>query len=272
MKFALRDDDTSYFTEPGRLEAVYGDIWNQLPVSLAVVPKAAGFRDAAIPEKYWRAERNFPLGENGPLIEFLRQHMAAGRVTVAQHGLTHEDFAGGYEFQAAPDLEPRLRDGHGYLESLLGTSISIFVPPHNALSKRGHAAVAAASLNLLGSFLYFNPSLRPWDRRTLGNWQRIRSYRQRTGRTKRDPFIYPYVLRYERHAEFGCHSLVPGTTFEVLRSAFDEARDAGGHFCVATHYWEVNADLKSVLTRLLEYAAGHRDVSFVAAERLFDAE
>ena len=83
--------------------------------------------------------------------------------------------------------------------------------------------------------------------------------------------VYPYVLRYVRHAEFGCHSLVPGTTFEELAGAFDEARRVGGHFCLATHYWEVDGPLKQLLLRFLDYAARHHDVSFVAAEDLFAA-
>ena len=48
----VRDDDTSYFTEPGRLEAVYHDVWDRIPVGLAVIPQAAGFADKAIPEQY----------------------------------------------------------------------------------------------------------------------------------------------------------------------------------------------------------------------------
>ena len=83
--------------------------------------------------------------------------------------------------------------------------------------------------------------------------------------------IYPHVLRYRHHAEFGCHSLIPGTTVEELVRGFDEARRAGGHFCLATHYWEVDATLKDVLLRFLDHAARTPGVSFVAAERLFDA-
>ncbi|MGE0866882.1 MAG: hypothetical protein AB7P34_23500, partial [Vicinamibacterales bacterium] len=82
MKVALRDDDTSYFTQPERLDAVYHDIWDRLPVALAVVPHAAGFADKAIPEQYWKAERTFPLDENPELVDRLRAHVAAGRVTV----------------------------------------------------------------------------------------------------------------------------------------------------------------------------------------------
>jgi len=270
VKVALRDDDTSYFTAPDRLEAVYHDIWDRVPVALAVVPHAAGFADKAIPQQYWKAGRAFPLEENPELVASLRAHAAAGRVTIVQHGFTHEDFSGGYEFQAAPDLERRLAEGRSYLERMFGTRLSLFVPPHNALSKQGFEAVSRAGLNLLGTFLSFRPSMRPWDRHTLGNWWRIRRYRAQTGRTKTDRLIYPHVLRYENHAEFGCHSLIPGTTVDELVAGFEEARHAGGHFCIATHYWEVDTVLKDVLRRVLDHAAGYPDVEFVSADRLFE--
>lgn len=269
MKVALRDDDTSYFTAPERLEAVYGDVWDRMPVSLAVVPHAAGFQDKAIPPEYWQSGRAFPIEENPALVTCLRGLMTAGRVTIAQHGYTHEDFPDGYEFQAAPDIERRLREGRSYLERVLATRITMFVPPHNALSKRGLAAVSAAGLNVLGTFLSFRPSMRPWDRQTLANWWRIRRYRTATGRTKADRLIYPHVLRYANHAEFGCHSLIPGTTVDDLVAAFEEARREGGHFCIATHYWEVDTVLKDVLRRVLDHAARYSDVEFVAADSLF---
>jgi predicted deacetylase len=270
MKVALRDDDTSYFTDPDRLEAVYHDVWDRVPIGLAVVPHAAAFVDKAVPEKYWEAGRAFPLEENASLVRALREHVKAGRVTIAQHGFTHEDFPDGHEFQAAPDIESRLARGQAYLEGVLDTRIRVFVPPHNALSRRGLTAVSAAGLNLLGSFLSFRPSMRRWDVNTLGNWWRVRQYRNATGRTKRERLVYPHVLRYRRHAEFGCHGLIPGTTLEELKRAFDEARAAGGHFCVATHYWEVDATLKDVLKGVLDYAASFPEVEFVPIEGIFD--
>lgn len=271
MKVALRDDDTSFFTEPGRLESIYHDIWDRLPVCLAVVPHAMGFADKAIPERYWHSNRPYPLEENAALVAELKHLAASGRVTVAQHGFTHEDFPDGHEFQAAPDLEMRLARGHAYLQQLIGTKIRVFVPPHNALSKRGLRAVSASGLNLLGSFLSFRPSMRPWEPRTVANWWRIRSYRSSTERVKADRMIYPHVLRYRHHAEFGCHGLIPGTTLEELVAGFEEARRQGGHFCIATHYWEVDSTLKDVLLRFLDHAARAPGVEFVAAERLFDA-
>src|SRR5262249_1426213 len=183
----------------------------------------------------------------------------------------HQDFPTGYEFQAAPDPERRVQDGLTYLRTLLNADVSVFVPPHNALSKRGLAAVAAAGLNILGSFLSFRPSMRPWDARPAGNWWRVRRFRASTGRTRSARFVYPHVLRYERHAEFGCHSLVPGTTLDDLVSGFEEARRAGGDFCLATHYWEVSDPMKVVMMRLLDHASSCADVTFVAAEDLFAA-
>ena len=189
MKVALRDDDTSCFTEPHRLEAVYHDVWDRVPVCLAVVPHAMGFADKAIPQQYWQANRAYPLDENPALITQLRSWVGNGRITVAQHGYTHEDFADGHEFEAAPDIESRLARGQAYLEHTLGTRIRIFVPPHNALSKRGLQAISAAGLNVLGSFLSFRPSMRSWDHHTPLNWWRVRSYRAATQRAKSDRLI-----------------------------------------------------------------------------------
>ena len=48
-------------------------------------------------------------------------------MTVALHGYTHQDFPRGFEFQAAPDPERRVREGRQYLRGLLRRDISVFV-------------------------------------------------------------------------------------------------------------------------------------------------
>jgi hypothetical protein len=164
-----------------------------------------------------------------------------------------------------------VQDGLTHLRGLLQAPISIFVPPHNALSKRALSAVSDARLNLLGSFLSFHPARRPFEARTLANWLRVQRFRAKTGRTRRDRMVYPFVLRYARHAEFGCHSLVPGTSLQSLVAGFEEARAHGGDFCLATHYWEVSDAMKDVMLRLLDHASKSADVRFVAAEELFAA-
>lgn len=269
MRVALRDDDACHFTQPETLERVYHDVWDRIPVCLATVPFAIGYERKGIPAEHWRSGIAFPLEQNTALVPFLKDQIAGGRATIALHGYTHQDYPNGYEFQAAPDPERRVTEGLQYLRDTLEAPIALFVPPHNAISKRGLAAVSAAGLNLLGSFLSFRPSMRSWDRHTLANWWKVRQYRAATGRTKRDRLVYPHVLRYASHAEFGCHSLIPGTTVDELVTGFEEARRAGGDFCIATHYWEVDQQLKDVLLRFLDYAARVPGVKFVPAEALF---
>jgi predicted deacetylase len=251
------------------LERVYRDVWDRVPICLATVPFAIGYERAGIPREHWHSGEVFPLDRRPELVSALKELVRARRATIALHGYTHEDFPGGFEFQAAPDPERRVHDGLQYLRTTLGTAVSVFVPPHNALSKRGLAAVASAGLNILGSFLSFRPSMRRWDRTTLANWWRVRQFRRSTGRTKADRLVYPHALRYADHAEFGCYSLTPGTTLNELAAGFEEARSAGGDFCLATHYWEVNDEMQRVLLGFLDLASRRRDVEFVAAEELF---
>jgi predicted deacetylase len=269
VKFAIRDDDTCYFTSPAELTQVYSGVWERVPICLATIPFAKGYKSPAVPRQYWDSGEAFALERNPQIVDALRAQIKDGRVTIALHGYTHEDFPDGWEFQAAPDPRRRMREGRAYLESLLDTRIRVFVPPHNALSKAGLAAASRERLNLLGSFLSFHPRHRPWEARTLANWWQIRQFRARTGRTRADRLVYPFPLRYARHAEFGCHSLVPQTTLEELIRGFDEARALGGHFCVATHYWEVDARIGAILRGIVDYAGQFPDVQFVAAEELF---
>jgi predicted deacetylase len=273
MKLALRDDDTCFFTSPDLLERAYHDVWDRVPVCLSTVPFAKGpmgYVHAGSPEAaVWRSGETFPLDRNRELVRHLKQLIERRRATVALHGYTHEDFPNGYEFQAAPDPERRITKGVTYLQDVLGTRIGVFVPPHNALSKAGLRAVGRAKLNLLGSFLSFRPSMRPWEWRTAQNFWRIRRYRAATGRAKHDRFVYPFALHYRHHTEFGCHGLIPGTTLEDLIRGFDEARSLGGDFCLATHHWEIDEPMAKVLRSFLDYAGRSSDTRFVTVEELF---
>ena len=81
--------------------------------------------------------------------------------------------------------------------------------------------------------------------------------------------IYPWPLRYNRHAEFGCQPLVPRTTLDELLSAFEEARRFGGDFCLATHYWEIDVRMAAVLATVVEHAE-RSGARFVSADALFE--
>jgi hypothetical protein len=267
--FAVRDDDTNYFTRPEQLERVYRDIWDRVPITLAVVPFHASTRSKAIPSEHWTGDRQFPIHENGELVSYVRQQVDRGRVTIALHGYSHQNFSTGFEFEVAPDLERRIARGRAYLEDLFGVSVHVFVPPHNALSRRGLRAVDRAGLDVLGSFLSFHPRRKPWDARTPGNLLRIAAYRLRLRRRRSDKIVYPFALRYRNHAEFGCHTLVPGVHAAALLSGLAEAKRAGGHYCLATHFWELDETLHTELRTVLDAAVADPSITFAPAARLF---
>ena len=269
MKFALRDDDTSFFTQPEQLERVYAAHWDRLPVSLAIVPAHAATRSKAIPEEHWQGDGNFPLADNSSLVSYLRDLFQRGRAAPMLHGYDHRNFPGGYEFQVAPDLPGRLRRGRRALEELFDRPIRTFVPPHNALSKRGLEALDAERMNVLGNFPSFRPSQKRWEPATPVNYLRLLAYRLRTRRGRRSRLIYPFPLRYKKHAEFGCHLLLPWTTLEELIAGLEEARRFGGDFCLATHYWEIDDHMAAVLREVVAYAE-QLGAHFVPADALFD--
>ena len=92
----------------------------------------------------------------------------------------------------------------------------------------------------------------------------------RTDRTQPlDSLIFRICFATPNHAEFGCYSLVPGTTLDSLTRGFAEAQAAGGDFCLATHYWEIDATLASVMQAFLDFAARQPRVRFVPVEQLF---
>src|SRR5439155_15226564 len=64
VKFAIRDDDTCYFTAPDALARVYSDVWDRVPVGLATVPFAIGYERAGIPREHWHSGNAFPLERN----------------------------------------------------------------------------------------------------------------------------------------------------------------------------------------------------------------
>ncbi len=266
---SLRDDDLNRFTRPEAIHRLYGDLWGSVPIGFSVIPFHVGAEHPAIPLEFRASGAEYPVGDNHELVAFLKDYCARGWSEVMQHGCTHADFPDGFEFQAAPNLSWRLERGARHLEEVFGQRPRVFVPPHNALSFRGLRAVDEVGVQVLGSFLWFNPRDRPWDRTTLGNFARVWRYRRRLGRGRRERLVYPHVLRYARHGEFGCHDLVPGVTFEDLRAGLDEARAAGGNMCVATHFWELDDTLRAVLQRFLEHAAGRPYVRFVLPSALF---
>jgi len=271
MRFAIVDHDTNYFTKPEQLENVYGRIWDEVPISLSVVPFHASTKSGAIPREYWQGDRIFPIGENKELVKFLKRKISENKVSILMHGYSHKDYENGYEFEVGEGLYEKVKEGKKYLEETFGVEIKTFIPPHNSLSKEGMKAVIANRLNILGS-LSFRPSRRPFEVRYIFNLFRRKFFQLKSG-----ILTYPMVLQFKGHCELACFSLIPSTRMGELIRAFNLIRKYNANFCLATHHWEMSAKMKNesgktqreIFEDFLKFVEGRNGIVFSSIDRLF---
>ena len=154
----FRDDDTSYFTAPERLQAVYGRVWAAgLPVCLAVIPRvyadtrvywtAGNPHDPGIPPEYRGATRNFAVSDNRALCDFLNEKAAAGLVEICLHGYSHTFF----EFISHDRslIRRKLEQGMDLLQRAFpAADIKTFIPPYDRLSPVALEELIAAGFHI----------------------------------------------------------------------------------------------------------------------------
>ena len=140
MYFAIRDDDTSFFTKPEELESAFYDIPG-IPVSLSVIPAAAAEHGPEKPYGDLGVQAGWGMiGENTRLVEYIRGNMARGRYEVLMHGIHHQYYH--RKDQWIPEMcclsydqirkeFPQMR---GYLQETFGCGIKIFVAPSNSMA------------------------------------------------------------------------------------------------------------------------------------------
>jgi hypothetical protein len=253
--FAIRDDDTSFFTRPEELESVYSPLSDQIPISLAVVPfTVAAHRDIVFSTSASEGQ-TFPLGENRELVMYLKEQLQHRRIEIMMHGFTHQykkakwRWLSEYVWKSEYQLYTETRAGKHYLEDLLNTRVRVFVPPNNRIGKAGVRAVVTANLNICygsGSgvnhpwgLTYTKADLRRW---TFGILRRRR---------------YPFPLDLGNYKESVSYELSPKrATYEKLRDALEYCVKLSAPFVLATHYWQFQRHTAMIaeLYNLVDYA------------------
>ena len=234
MEFCIRDDDTSYFTSPDDLEKVYGDIARHGPISLAVVPFHRAGSSGCVPERLRTRGAVHPLHENEALVEYLRDRISEGRFEIMLHGYHHDESDGLAEFTDRSDLNERVSHGRKYLEDLLGSRIRVFVPPGNTIGAAGLKAITRERLHL-GGTAGVRAGWSPFAPVTWRTWLRLRKWHRGGG------VGVPWVLDLGDHREIPGNPVTPAARFEENTARFQTALRMGGVFCIATHYWEMEA-------------------------------
>jgi hypothetical protein len=287
FEVAIRDDDTNHFTTPAQLEHAYGDLWGEVPISLAVVPEHGCTRTPAVPQQHWTGTERFPIAANEELVEFLNEGVDAGRVSIMQHGYDHVRTAAGPEFVAAGDFDDRVRRGRATLEALFDVPVDIVVPPNNAFSAAGLQEVKAAGM---ATFYYPTPFGRrpsPAALRAVMRDLRFKRAHSRGGtrgfladavafwlrgdRTVPMP-IRPWSYTVDGAPEFTAISLTGDRPVTPILRNIELAAVAGGKLCLAVHYHSfTDPAFRAKVEAVIEHAAAH-GATFVHAHRLFEPE
>ncbi len=283
MKFAIRDDDTCYFTSPEDLKKAYGELWGKIPISLAVVPFVKARKAPFIPKEFWESNKEYPVGENQELVSFLKKEIKNGNVSIMLHGYNHEYYPQP-EFVGGKNLKEKVIEGKRYLEEVLETEINTFVPPSNSMSKEGILAVKEAGLKLL---YYPTPKGRP---NSFRKWKvflddLLFKYKERQSsrigflkncynfwiRKNRDVFmpVKPFPYEINGIKEFNCVSLTSKTSINNVIRNIGIANSYDGYFCLAVHYHAFNNQkFKDKFEQVFNYTQDKNNMQLVHVDSI----
>jgi hypothetical protein len=291
MRFAIRDDDTNFFTTPEELEHCYAGIWDICPPSLSLISHVKGNWKFWVEEIYaskhltdwdkWKLDdRVYPISENRTLVNFLKEKIKENQLDLTFHAIHHRNeddhlpmvrynnYIHGAEFFTMRDLGSEIAKTLVYLNSLFNVKISVFTPPQNLLSMKGYHAVIANKLNIVGGGI-------PLWKKEKNIQGLINIGKQIKYKIKR--IDYPYVLRFRDHCELIYHyPLQPTTTLQDLISKFDKVYKENGDFVLSTHYIEFNRamtydnkkTMKDVFFDFFNYLNKNKNVEFLSVSQL----
>jgi len=234
MKFAIRDDDTSYFTKPEELEAAY-DFVKEGCVSLSVVPFAVPVhKDCVFPYGENIEYGYYDIANNEVLIDYLKNQKGAGKFDFLLHGYSHEykKIDGAWQsemmWKSKEQLESELSEGKRHLEELLSCDISVLVAPNNHIDKKAISVCEKLGMNFSG-IIGFN------DRKF--SFRYIINFIKRCSCRAFKKIQYPGVLNYGKHKELVAFTL---DNFERLKYEYNECKKRNQPFVIYTHYWSIN--------------------------------
>lgn len=261
MIFAIRDDDTSYFTQVEDLENAYEDI-TDIPISLSVVPNSVSQHAESFPygKRYSNYEQHL-IGENKDLVEYLVNKIQTQKYEILMHGISHEYKK--IEKQWMPEMLAfdfdksfqELQETKKYLEDLFYTSIRVFVAPSNSLNKDAHKALKKLKMDTMG-FLTRKID-HPLSTRYLWYWIK-RNIMKIFGRELFE------ILSYKNYSEAPMFSL---QDVDTMWKNYLLCKKAGCPFIIYTHYWHLNdcsedkMRLKSIISMMIADGAEPRFVS-----------
>jgi len=249
MKYAIRDDDTSYFTKPDDLHRAY-DFLRDGCVSLSVVPYTVPIhKDDIFPYGKGIEYGFYDIADNRELVDYLKLEVATGKYDILLHGYTHEYSKAEGKWKAEmlwksqEQIQDELTKGKNHLEVLFDKPIRVFVAPNNSIDKKAIAVIEELGMEYSGI-------IQKNDRQI--NAKYLVNFAKRWGYRVIRQIPYPGILDYGKHKELVAYTL---DNYDRLVFEYKACKKRNQPFVVYTHYWQVNenSSVKDLLRKITDY-------------------
>ena len=251
MIFAIRDDDTAYFTKPDELEKAY-DFIKKGPVSISVVPYTVSVhRDDVFPygKNTGTCEKYFPIDRNVALVRYLREGVSNNKFEILLHGYSHEykkingQWLSEMKWKSIEQLTQEITEGKTFLENLLCTNINVFVAPNNHIDQKAISVISNLGMDYSG--ILYGGDRKISSRYLVNLWKRwaVRAIHK---------IPYPGVLDFGDHKELVAYTL---DNIERLKKEYLICKKKNKPFVIYTHYWKINSDpeVKKMLVDIYKF-------------------
>lgn len=288
MKFAIRDDDTSFWTDVEDLKKIYGSYLDEgYKVSFAVVPYSHKLYNGSDRDKFYISEEKKYIYKNEKLVLWLKEYIKKGQVEIMLHGFDHsyylkkDNLRGmlltkkikeknkGKKIKIIPELEfkdyiqlkEEISKGKRILEETFGIKIKTFVPPSNTLKKEAVKAIIENDLNISG--IIGRKINRLLTFKTLINYIIKNSHKIFKG------YTYNKVLNYTTHKEIASFTIAKKTNYKKYTENMSKLILSDEPFVLATHYWELLED-KEMYEYFKEVIKANKNSKKVMLKELLD--
>ena len=251
MKFAIRDDDTSFFTSPDDILKAY-DFLKGGCLSLSVVPNTVAIhKDCVFPYASHNTNLKYNcISDNRVLVEWLNEQQKKQKIDILLHGYSHEykkiheKWRSEMIWKDYKSIHSELLEAKELFKKLFGTQPTVFVAPNNHISSKGIRAIEELGMNYSGTIGFLN---RPFSFKMLSIFIKRWFFRIANGYSTTEMFDYG------KHKEI---QAFPVDNWERLLNEFNLCKKYDTPFVIYTHYWKVNNDknVKDLLIRIYEHA------------------
>lgn len=249
MRFAIRDDDTCYFTHPKELETAYDFINEKDVLTLSIVPNTVPIHKKGNRPYGIYDFKEYDIEGNHELLEYLKKGVNEGKIDPLLHGYSHEykcdndNWFSEMEWKDENRLHFEISNGKARLERALNTNITVFVPPSNHIGKKGIRVLEKNQLNLSG-IIQFND--RTISVKYIINFLKRWSIRLFKG------IQYGGILDYGKHKELCAYAT---DSLERMIVEYNYCKKHNYPFVIYTHYWSMNKNPneKEKVKQIYEY-------------------